>query len=143
MQKLQKALSIAVIASETSHVFCCVLPTIFSILSLMAGLGMIVAVPGWLEGMHTWLHAWELPMIIASGVVLVLGWGVYRYSKKVDCHDSGCGHGPCAPKKDRANLILKIATGLFLVNITVYAVFHQGMQVFTPAPEKIQASHNH
>lgn len=129
MQRLQKALYMAIIASETSHVFCCVLPTIFSIISLMAGVGLVSAMPGWLESIHADLHHWELPLIAMSGVVVVLGWALYAYSRKIDCHNTGCHHGSCEPRKKTANNILKIATILFVVNTAVYLVFHRGLQV--------------
>lgn len=129
MQKLQKTIYGAVIASEASHIFCCVLPTVFSALSVLAGLGMISAMPGWMVSIHEVLHGWEVPMIIGSAVVLALGWALYWYSKKMDCADLGDGHEHCESKKDRASLILKIATVLFLVNVTIYTVIHRGMDV--------------
>lgn len=143
MQKLQKGIVTAILATEASHVFCCVLPTLFSVLSLFAGLGMISAMPGWLVEVHNFLHHWEVPMIAASGMVLMLGWVLFWYSKKVDCHDHGCGHGPCEPKKDRAKIIMKAATILFFVNITVYGVFHRGMHIFAPADAPIVSEQTH
>lgn len=129
MQKLQKTIYAAIIASEASHVFCCVLPTVFSALSVLAGLGMISAMPGWMESVHELLHGWEVPMIIVSAAVLALGWMLHWYSKKMDCDDLGDGHAHCESKKDRASLILKIATLLFLVNVTVYGALHRGIGV--------------
>lgn len=129
MQKLQKTIYGAIIATEASHIFCCVLPTVFSALSVLAGLGMISAMPGWMVSIHELLHGWEVPMIIASAVVLGLGWLMYWYSKKMDCDDLGDGHEHCETKKDRASLILKIATLLFLVNVAIYGVLHRGMDI--------------
>lgn len=63
MQKLQNTFYWAIIATETSHVFCCVLPTVFSILSFMAGLGLIGIVPVWMQDAHTFMHNWEVPII--------------------------------------------------------------------------------
>lgn len=145
MQKFQKSIYAAIIASEASHVFCCVLPTVFSALSLLAGLGMVSAMPGWMVSIHKLLHGWEVPMILASAVVLALGWGLYWYSQKIDCHDHGCGHGPCEPKKDRTNLILKIATVLFFINITVYGVLHRGMDISPPVAldAPVEQGHEH
>jgi hypothetical protein len=131
MQKLQKPLYWTVIASEASHVFCCVLPTLFSVLSLLAGLGLASAMPIWVQELHETLHRWELPLIGFSGSVLALGWAVYLYSRKIDCHNTGCKHAcNCGRKKDKANMILKFATILFIINVTVYGVFHQGMNIF-------------
>ena len=135
MKKIQNTLNVAVILSEASHVFCCVLPTIFSVISLLAGLGMVTAVPLWLQGVHEAIHSWEVPLIVASGTIVALGWALHIYSNKIDCHDTGCGHGPCEPTKKKTHRILQIATVLFLVNVSVYMVFHRGMEVFMPASD--------
>ncbi len=141
-EKLQNTLYTAILASEASHVFCCVLPTIFSILSLLAGIGIVVAVPGWLVSVHDVLHHWEVPLIIMSGIVVALGWALHYYSKKIDCHDTGCGHGPCAPKKARANIILKIATILFVVNVAVYVGLHRNADTNIVVIENINSDLN-
>jgi hypothetical protein len=132
MQKLQATMNWAIIASEASHVFCCVLPTVFSALSLLAGLGVIGVMPGWLESLHEAIHGREVPMILLSGAVLSLGWGLEYLSRRIDCHDTGCGHGPCGPRKTSAGVVLKAATILFLVNVAVWAVFHQGLGIILP-----------
>ncbi len=115
----------AVVLSETSHVFCCVFPTIFSVIGLLAGLGMVTAMPAGMLAMHNLIHAWELPMIATSAVILALGWAAILYSDKIDCHSTGCAHGACAPKKNRAHLVLKIATVLFVFNVFIYATIHK------------------
>ena len=137
MEKLQKHLNFAVILAETSHVFCCVLPTIVSVLSLLTGLGVIGSLPLSLLVLHDFLHAWELPIIIASGILIALGWGVLIYSRKIDCHNTGCGHEPCGPKKKKSSRLLEIATILFVINVSVYAVFHRGMHIELPHAEDV------
>ena len=132
MQKLQKPLNIAIILAEASHVFCCVLPTIVSVLSLLIGVGLIGSLPFSLLVVHDFLHTWELPIIIGSGMMIALGWLVLIYSRKIDCHNTGCGHEPCAPKKRRSSRLLEIATILFVVNVSVYAIFHRGLQIEVP-----------
>lgn len=124
-QKVQKSLMWAVILSETSHLFCCVLPTIVSLMGLLAGLGMVVALPTGVLRLHDFLHEWEVPMIAGSGLILALGWLAVRYGDKVDCHSTGCSHDACAPRKSRAHLVLKIATVLFVFNVLVYTVVHR------------------
>ena len=124
MQRIHKALGWAILASETSHVFCCVLPTIAGIFSLLAGLGVVGVLPAGIMEFHEIMHHWEVPMIIASGVILALGWGLYTLSKRMDCHDTGCVHGDCAPKKDKTALILKAASVLFAINTAIYLLFH-------------------
>lgn len=123
-ERVQKSLIWALIVSETSHVFCCVLPTIFSLLSLMAGMGMMV-MPGFMVEMHDFIHHWEVPIIAFSGVILLLGWGISWYSDKLDCHDTGCCHGECAPKKNKAHLVLVVATVLFTFNLAIYLFIHR------------------
>ncbi len=124
MQKIQKSVVWAVLVSETGHIFCCVLPTIFSILGLLSGLGFVITLPPALDHLHAYLHAYERPMIAASAVVLLLGWGLYAYARKIDCHDTGCVHGACTPKKTYTHRILWAATILFAVNLVIYLIFH-------------------
>ena len=124
MQRINKALGWAILASETSHVFCCVLPTLAGVLSLLSGLGVIGVLPAGMLEFHDMMHHWEVPMVIASGVILALGWGLYMISKRMDCHDTGCHHGDCTPKKNKTALILKAASVLFVVNAIIYLTFH-------------------
>lgn len=119
-----KIITGTVLLSEISHLFCCVIPTVFSIASLMAGAGAISALPPVWGGLHDTLHRYELPMIGSSAAVLFLGWALHAYSYWVDCRSTGCAHEPCAPKKKRNYGFLLFATGLFLVNVTIYGVFH-------------------
>lgn len=132
MQRIQTGIFWAVILSETSHVFCCVLPTLFSLLSLLAGIGMISSMPGPLVNIHETLHEWELPIVALSGLILATGWGLHRYSLRLDARQSCCAHGECAPSKRRSSTILKIATILFVVNVTVFLFFHRGLGIFVP-----------
>lgn len=124
--KHQNRIFWAIIATETSHLFCCVLPTVFSIASLLAGFGVIVTLPGWLNGLHHALHSWEMPMLVMSAVVVVLGWALHYYSLKNDCHDVGeCSHAPCGPTKRRASKILIGATILLGFNLLIYFGLHR------------------
>lgn len=144
MQRIQKTIYAAIVASEASHIFCCVLPTVFSIVSLLAGAGMMVMPASWVT-LHDRLHDWEIPMIMISGVMIALGWGLHAYSKKIDCHDTGCTHGTCAPKKDRTRMVLKIATLLFVINLVIYGVFHRGLDVHPEhtAATAVHEQHDH
>jgi len=138
--KIQNTLYAAIIATELSHVFCCVLPTIFSVLSILAGLGVVGVVPVWLKEAHELLHNWEIPIILTSGVVITLGWFLHHYFNKVDCHD----HGPCIQKKKISKHILTIATALFVINVSVFVVFHKGMGIYTSKiVEETHKAHNH
>tara|TARA_B100001750_G_scaffold208182_1_gene186972 strand:- start:73 stop:525 length:453 start_codon:yes stop_codon:yes gene_type:complete len=127
-QKFQKTIYSTLIASESIHIFCCGLPTLFSILSVLAGFGIIAGMPGFIDHIHTVIHSYELPVIAMSGFILFIGWGLYIYSKKLDCHsETSCAHGPCEPKKDRTRMFLFAATILFVGNAFVYMIFHRGM----------------
>jgi hypothetical protein len=141
MQKHQNKIFWALILSESTHVFCCVLPTVFSVLSLFAGLGLIGVMPSFIVDLHALFHAWEVPMLIASGLILALGWWLYRFSRRIDCHDTGCHHGPCNPSKNKVSIILMIATGLFVVNLFVYTVFHRGMSRYD-IPASFEQEHD-
>lgn len=132
----------AVVLSETSHVFCCVFPTLFSVMGLLAGLGVVVALPTSMVHMHELIHAWEVPMIVASGVILALGWAAALYSRKMDCHSSGCVHGACAPRKSKAHVVLEIASVLFFFNVLIYVTVHRSNWFDVPAVSH-EAEHVH
>ena len=106
-----------------------------SVLSLLIGVGLIGSLPFSLLVVHDFLHTWELPIIIGSGMMIALGWLVLIYSRKIDCHNTGCGHEPCAPKKKKSSRLLEVATILFVVNVSVYAIFHRGLQIEVPHAE--------
>jgi hypothetical protein len=143
--KLKKSVLWAVVLSEGSHVFCCVFPTLFSLLGLLASVGIFVAMPAFMVEMHDFLHVWEIPLIALSGVLLAFGWAVVLYSDKIDCHSTGCAHGACAPRKTKAHLVLKIATAVFVVNLLIYAFVHR-MDVFhvdATAGQAVPVEHHH
>ncbi len=127
MKQINRASSISswtVILSEISHVFCCIIPSMFSFLTVLVSMGLIGAMPVWMEGFHHFMHGWELPLIAMSGSVLVIGWALHFVSKAMDCHDTGCVHEPCEPKKKNTARVLQIATLLFVVNIVIYLSIH-------------------
>lgn len=126
MEKLNRRIFWTVAASESIHIFCCVLPSLFSILSLLAGIGFVSVLPGAVFTAHHMLHMYEVPMIIFSGMILTAGWGLYAYGQKINCRTQGdCCHTPCESKKDKTRLLMMIATVLFAVNLSVYFIFHR------------------
>jgi hypothetical protein len=140
MQKLQKKIYWAVIVSESSHVFCCVLPTVFSLLAILTNLGMFV-MPASFVHMHHFMHEWEFPIVVISGVILGLGWALHWHSLKGEECPSGCKHHTDAahPTVKKTHIILKIATILFVINVFVFLVVHRGLNISIPAPvEAIQ-----
>jgi hypothetical protein len=129
IKKAQHLFSWVVILSECSHIFCCVLPTMFSVLSVLVGMGLIGVMPIWMDQLHHMMHGWEIPVITGSGIVVLIGWVLHHVSRKMDCHDTGCVHGACEPKKKNTVLVLQIATFLFVINVFVYLFFHHGLEV--------------
>ncbi len=132
MERMQKSVFWAILVTETSHLFCCVLPTLFSIAAFLAGVGLIGAMPAGLETLHDLIHRWEIPLIVFSGVTIALGWAIDLAARRVDCHDTGCVHEPCGTRKYKAHKVLVIASVLFLFNIAIYFAFHQGLIPVTP-----------
>ena len=124
IKRVQGVFSWVVVLSEVSHVFCCVLPSIFSVLTIFVGMGVIGVMPVWMESTHHVMHDWEIPLIGMSVFILVLGWGLHFISKRIDCHDTGCGHEPCGTKKNKTAKTLKIATFLFVINVVIYSSVH-------------------
>ncbi len=129
IKKASGAFSWVVVLSELSHVFCCALPSVFSVINILVGVGLVGAMPIWMEEFHHLMHGWELPLILMSGSVLVVGWTLHFVSKSIDCHGTGCAHEPCEPKKEHAARVLKIATLLFVANITIYLSIHSGFNI--------------
>lgn len=129
---MQKSIFWTIVATEMSHLFCCVLPTVFSIVSLLAGMGLVGTMPAGLQTLHDMIHRWEIPLIVFSGVMITLGWTIDRMARKVDCHDTGCVHEPCGTRKNKAHKVLIVASVLFVFNIIIYLAFHQGLIVSAP-----------
>ncbi len=145
--KRQKIIFWTVLFSEAGHVFCCVLPSIFSMFAILVGTGVVSAMPASWVLFHDVMHKYEIPMIAFSAVILAAGWGLYFYSKRIDCHDTGCTHGPCDKKKIKTSTLLSFATLLFAVNITIYLISHVATDFDIPATiEKaigVDHPHNH
>lgn len=130
MPRKQTAILWAIIISESSHIFCCVLPTVFSMLAVFANLGMFI-MPASYVWFHDLMHEWEFPMVALSGAVLALGWGLHWKGLKGECHTPGCQHhpDPAHPKRSAAHMVLVAATILFVANVFVFLVVHRGMGV--------------
>ena len=152
MDKLNRNIIATVIASESIHIFCCVLPTVFSVVSLLTGAGILATMPSFMDQAHNMIHAYELPMIIMSGVILLCGWGLYAYSVRINCRTEGsCAHAPCKPKKNKAKIIMIAATVLFVFNVAVYFTLHRNVDTYLAGSESHaiildhegHAHHNH
>ena len=119
----RRGLGWAVLASELGHVFCCILPTFFSLFSFAANIGLIGGAPGFLAVVHEIIHRYELPVILFSGFMVGVGWLVYWGSRRLRV----CGDAMCAKGARHNRLILVIATGLFTVNVFIFAVVHKNV----------------
>lgn len=113
------------LASTLSHIFCCGIPMVVGLLSLLAGMGALTTILPGLESMHHRMHSIELPLLVFSALMLALGWAVHVHGRKVDCHSTGCSHPPCEPKKTRASLLMIIATALFAFNVVTLVFMHK------------------
>jgi len=122
MENLRRHFGWAVLVSELGHVFCCVLPTIFTALSFAANIGLIGMAPSWMLAIHEKIHHFEVPIIGFSGVILVMGWAALCATRKVECNDEGCEHG----KTENGNIMV-IATILFVANLLIYTVIHKNI----------------
>lgn len=124
MQPINKFVNWACLTSEISHFFCCGLPIIFSIMSLLTSFGIVAVMPVGLVSLHHAMHDYEVPMIMVSGLILAIGWGLHYIAYRIDCRSTGCSHEPCKPKKKRSGKVLMVATALFVVNVSSYFLLH-------------------
>lgn len=111
--------------SALSHIFCCGLPMLMGILSLLAGFGTFSTLFPGFDALHARFQDYEPLLIVFSVLMLMLGWGMQFYAARHDCHDTGCHHPPCAPKKHNATLLLWAATGIFVLNTGLLLFVHK------------------
>lgn len=123
---LRRHLAWAVILTEFSHVLCCVLPTIVTLLSLVSSLGVAIQVPSVISDLHEALHAYERPIIVFSAAMLMLGWALYALSRWVECQKTHCEphETVCAPQKNNTHTVLIVASVLFALNVMIYFTIH-------------------
>lgn len=121
MEKIRRRIVWLVVASELSHLFCCILPTLAAVLSLAVGAGLLPAV---FTILHDTIHGYEIPIIVFSGTLLALGWWAYWLATRTDCHALGHDEHACHKTTGRSKLYLMIGTALFLMNIFIYFALH-------------------
>ena len=125
MQSLNRFITVTSVASEVTHMFCCGIPMIFSVLSFLTSAGLMASMPSSLEHIHHVMHDYEIPMIAISALLITTGWVFHYISKAIDCRKDGdCSHAPCSTKKKRSSKILMLATFLFILNVTGYFLLH-------------------
>ena len=124
--KLHRHIGWAVILTEVSHVFCCVLPTIVTLISVLASMGVAIQVPVLMLDLHDFLHHYEVGIIMLSGVMLAVGWALYMFSRRIECMKSHCEphETVCAPQKNNTHTVLVVASVVFLINVSVYTFVH-------------------
>lgn len=121
MEKLRRHIGWLVLASELSHLFCCILPTLAAVLSLAVGVGLL---PTAFTALHDIIHGYEIPVIIFSAIMLLLGWGAYSMAVNTDCHALGHDEHKCHKTTDRSKVFLVIGTVLFAANLVIYFALH-------------------
>lgn len=120
MQRIAHAAQHANLAALLSHVFCCGLPAVMNIIALTAGAGALTAVAPWVGDIHLFMHQFELPLLVFSGLALLVGVLAQWVSARRDCGVQTCGHSSCVPKKKPARWVLLVASLLFLGNLGFY-----------------------
>ena len=124
MQRIQHLVNWASVLTQLSHIFCCGLPVLFSVLSLLSGLGVMASMPSGLVSLHEMTHDYEMHLIIMAGVIVLFGWALHYIAWRIDCMKTGCAHEPCGEKKKRSSKILAFATILFIVNVSSFLLLH-------------------
>ncbi len=102
--------------AELSHVFCCGLPMLAAIMSA----GSQVGLSGSFVAFHHFTHAYEVPILIGSGLLLLTAFLLQVISYRVECNQAICQHGDCTPRKFRVSWIFVVALALFVVNVSVF-----------------------
>lgn len=138
MEKIRRNIIWLVVASELSHLFCCVLPTLAAVLSLAVGVGLL---PTAFTRLHDVIHGYEIPIIIFSAVMLGLGWWAYGLAKRTDCHSLGHDEHACHRTTDRSRVFLLIGTALFVMNLCIFLTLHMSLDKHSAAEHNHVESH--
>jgi len=118
MQRISKLANHLALFTALSHILCCGLPLLASILSIGAVTGSAFGV----ASLHDKMHAYELHILIFSGAMLVFSGVSLLIARRIDCvKDGGCSHQPCAPKKNLSFKIFLVACFIFILNLAFYA----------------------
>ena len=118
MLKVAKGFShFMVVLTGLSHIFCCGLPVLVSVLGVSSALGVVGVTTVW----EDYLHEWETEILVFSGIMLLVGIFLQFISYKLDCiENAGCQHEPCQPKKKTWFYILLAAVVVYLINVSVF-----------------------
>ena len=127
MAKAGTLIATTALLSELSHVFCCILPAVVTLGTLLLSAGMIHSMPGFMIVLHDFIHGYELHILAGSFIVLLAGWWIAAMTERKDCHAKGCNETHHGRGKARSIKILKVATLLFAINASVYFGLHRGL----------------
>ncbi len=114
-----------VVGTELSHVFCCVLPMLVTVFTVIVNAGLLTATPVFLTQIHDVIHDYEMPIILFSGLMMFVSWAVHLASHQAESDATGCGHSSCVSKQNKNLRILQIATLLFFMNLVIYFAVHK------------------
>ena len=105
-----KAVKIGIIASLVPHLFCCVLPMVLSVISLVAPeFAHTALLPEWVE---PWLFVFSAGALGFSWVLVVR-----------DCH-CDCDHCHDGAGHHTQKIILGAITVLFIISVVLHLVAH-------------------
>lgn len=121
---LSYALGWVALVSVFGHIFCCGLPLVLGVVSLLTGFGMFSVSFPFLDSIHAGFDGVRVPMMGFSAMVLAVGWGAQVYATRIDCHNTGCVHEPCGSKKRKTTRLLWLATIIFAFNMLAFTVVH-------------------
>lgn len=103
-----------IICSALMHIFCCGIPLLLSVTSLVN----IVGISSLSIFEVDWFEAIESYIVLFSGVLLITTIAINQFSKKINCIESGaCEHKPCDEKKHHSSYVLNIAIILYALNL--------------------------
>ena len=125
MIRLKSTATTFSLLAELSHIFCCGLPIFIAVMSAGSQIGF----GGAFIAFHSIIHDFELQILIGSGLLLDVGFGLHVFSYWMDCRSTGCSHDACEPKKFRVGWIFTIALLLYVANISFYFISGHG---YTP-----------
>ncbi len=78
---------------------------------------------------HSFIHDYELHILIGSGALLAFGFGLHVFSHWMACRSSDHSHATSEPKRFRIGWIFTIALILYIANLSFYFISGHG---YTP-----------
>ncbi len=124
MARLKSTATAVSLLAELSHVFCCGLPIFVAVMSA----GSQVGFGGAFLIFHSLIHAYEVQILVGSGLLLAVGLGLHYFSFWLDCRRTGCSHDDCEPKKFGVGWIFTIALMLYGANLAFYVISGHGYE---------------